>query len=141
MHNPASKNVLVISHRGDWRNWPENSIDAIESVIDMGVDIMEFDLKLTSDSERDLFRKWLPVFDNESIDKLITEVCADVSKWTKKDNAQVLERVQRVVFLIEALPRQKQNIVALIPHEVIRSFPKDGKEGRDWCEIVKVFSR
>lgn len=50
LHNPTSKNVLVVSHRGDWRNWPENSIDAIESVIDMGVDIMELDLKLTSDS-------------------------------------------------------------------------------------------
>ncbi len=50
MHNPASKNVLVISHRGDWRNWPENSIPAIESIIEMGVDIMELDLKLTADS-------------------------------------------------------------------------------------------
>ena len=50
IHNPASKYVLVASHRGDWRNWPENSIPAIESVIDMGVDIMELDLKLTADS-------------------------------------------------------------------------------------------
>lgn len=50
IHNPKSKNVLVISHRGDWRNWPENSIPAIESVIRMGVDIMELDLKLTKDS-------------------------------------------------------------------------------------------
>lgn len=41
---------MVVSHRGDWRNWPENSIPAIESVIGMGVDIMELDLKLTKDS-------------------------------------------------------------------------------------------
>lgn len=50
IHNPASKNVLVISHRGDWRNYPENSIPAIESVIRMGVDIMELDLKMSKDS-------------------------------------------------------------------------------------------
>lgn len=50
LHNPSSKTVLVASHRGDWRNWPENSIAAIESVIAMGVDIMELDLKLTADS-------------------------------------------------------------------------------------------
>lgn len=50
IHNPASKQVLVISHRGDWRNYPENSIPAIRSVIRMGVDVMELDLKLTSDS-------------------------------------------------------------------------------------------
>ena len=22
LHNPTSKDVLVVSHRGDWRNWP-----------------------------------------------------------------------------------------------------------------------
>ena len=50
IHNPSSKYVVVASHRGDWRNFPENSIPAIESVIKMGVDIMELDLKMTKDS-------------------------------------------------------------------------------------------
>ena len=50
LHNPESDQVLVASHRGDWRNYPENSLAAIESVIRMGVDIMELDLKLTRDS-------------------------------------------------------------------------------------------
>ena len=42
--------MLVACHRGDWRNWPENSLAAIESVIGMGADIVEIDLALTSDS-------------------------------------------------------------------------------------------
>ena len=50
IHNPRSKNVVVASHRGDWRNYPENSLAAIESVIGMGADIVEIDLALTSDS-------------------------------------------------------------------------------------------
>ena len=50
LRNPKSKNVLVICHRGDWRNYPENSIPAIESVIKMGADIVELDIALTSDS-------------------------------------------------------------------------------------------
>ncbi len=50
IRNPNSKKVVVASHRGDWRNYPENSIPAIESVIRMGVDIMELDLKMTKDS-------------------------------------------------------------------------------------------
>ena len=50
IHNPSSKNVVVACHRGDWRNWPENSLAAIESVIGMGADIVEIDLALTSDS-------------------------------------------------------------------------------------------
>lgn len=50
IHNPNSKYVVVACHRGDWRNYPENSIGAIESVIKMGADIVEIDLKLTKDS-------------------------------------------------------------------------------------------
>ena len=50
INNPESEYVVVISHRGDWRNYPENSIPAIESVIRMGVDIMELDVKMTKDS-------------------------------------------------------------------------------------------
>ncbi len=50
IHNPDSKYVVVACHRGDWRNFPENSIPAIESIIRMGADIMELDLKMTSDS-------------------------------------------------------------------------------------------
>ena len=50
IHNPSSRKVLVACHRGDWRNYPENSLAAIESVIGMGADIVEIDLAQTSDS-------------------------------------------------------------------------------------------
>ena len=50
MHNPSSKYVVVAVHRGDWRNWPENSIPAIESVIAMEADIVEIDIHRTKDS-------------------------------------------------------------------------------------------
>ena len=50
IRNPKSKYVLVVCHRGDWRNFPENSIPAIESVIEMGADVVELDIQLTKDS-------------------------------------------------------------------------------------------
>ena len=50
INDPNSEYVVVISHRGDWRNYPENSIPAIESVIRMGADMMELDVKMTKDS-------------------------------------------------------------------------------------------
>ena len=50
INDPNSDYVVVISHRGDWRNYPENSIPAIESIIRMGVDMMELDVKMTKDS-------------------------------------------------------------------------------------------
>ena len=50
IHNPDSKYVVVACHRGDWRNVPENSIPAIESVIRMGADMVEIDIHRTADS-------------------------------------------------------------------------------------------
>jgi glycerophosphoryl diester phosphodiesterase len=48
-NKPAKENVIVVSHRGDWRNAPENSIQAFQNCIDMGVDMVELDLKKTKD--------------------------------------------------------------------------------------------
>lgn len=47
----AAKSVLVVSHRADWRNAPENSLQAIRNCIDMGVDMVEIDLKKTKDGQ------------------------------------------------------------------------------------------
>lgn len=41
--------VLVVAHRGDWRNFPENSLEGIESAIQMGVDVVELDVQRTGD--------------------------------------------------------------------------------------------
>lgn len=48
---PANQSVLVVSHRGDWRNAPENSLQAFQNCIDMGVDMVELDLQKTKDGE------------------------------------------------------------------------------------------
>jgi len=47
LHNPQY--VLVVAHRGDWRNHPENSLPAIESCIRQGLDMVEIDLQRTKD--------------------------------------------------------------------------------------------
>jgi len=49
LHDPSTKKVLVASHRGDWRNAPENSLEAYKLAIEMGVDMIEVDLAKTSD--------------------------------------------------------------------------------------------
>ena len=41
--------VIVVAHRADWRNFPENSLEAIQSSIDMGVDMLELDVQRTKD--------------------------------------------------------------------------------------------
>lgn len=47
-HNPAGRS-LVIAHRADFVNFPENSLEAIESCIEMGVDMVELDIRKSAD--------------------------------------------------------------------------------------------
>ena len=51
LFNPSDPSVLVASHRGDWRNACENSLEAIENAINMGVEIIEIDLARTKDGQ------------------------------------------------------------------------------------------
>lgn len=41
--------VMVVAHRGCWRGSAENSISAVEACIEMGVDIIEVDIRETAD--------------------------------------------------------------------------------------------
>ena len=50
LRDEDSEKVLVVAHRGDWRNAPENSLQAFENCIEMGVDMIEIDLKKTRES-------------------------------------------------------------------------------------------
>ena len=43
--------IFVVYHRGDWRNAPENSLMAIQNCIDLGVNMVEIDLKITKDNQ------------------------------------------------------------------------------------------
>jgi glycerophosphoryl diester phosphodiesterase len=45
----TNKRVLVAAHRGDWITYPENSIPAVLSCIENGVDIVEVDVQRTRD--------------------------------------------------------------------------------------------
>lgn len=46
-----SKYVTVVAHRGDWRNSPENSMQAFRNCLEMGVDMIEIDVRKTKDNE------------------------------------------------------------------------------------------
>lgn len=49
--NPTNEEVLVTVHRGDWRNYAENSLEGIDNAIKMGADIIEIDLQRTADGK------------------------------------------------------------------------------------------
>jgi glycerophosphoryl diester phosphodiesterase len=59
---PSDKSPLVIAHRGGGQLWPENTMLAYQSAIDMGVDGLEIDIRMTKD-------QMLVTHHNESIDQ------------------------------------------------------------------------
>jgi glycerophosphoryl diester phosphodiesterase len=58
----AQSPIQVTAHRGDWRNAPENSLTGFKYAAAMGVDIVELDLKKTSDDE-------IVIMHDETIDR------------------------------------------------------------------------
>lgn len=49
-HGPDAP-VMVVAHRGDWRDAPENSLGAINQAVAGGADVVEIDVKRTGDGE------------------------------------------------------------------------------------------
>lgn len=49
LQNPSDDYILAVSHRGDWRYAPENSLMAVQRCIDLGLDVVEIDVRLTKD--------------------------------------------------------------------------------------------
>lgn len=75
-----SKKVLVVAHRGDWRNAPENSLQAFKNCIEMGVDMIEIDLKKTKDNQ-------LVIMHDNTIDRT-TDGTGKPSDYTLKEIRQ-----------------------------------------------------
>lgn len=49
LKDTGSTYVMIAAHRGDWYFAPENSIQGFQNCIDMGVDIIEVDVRLSKD--------------------------------------------------------------------------------------------
>lgn len=49
LEDSKNKEIIVVAHRGDWRNSPENSLQAIQNCINIGVDMVEIDIRQTKD--------------------------------------------------------------------------------------------
>jgi len=74
LRNPEDKKVFVCAHRGDWRNAPENSLQAVRNCIDMGIDIVEVDVQKTKDGR-------LILMHDETLDRTTTGK-GYVKDWT-----------------------------------------------------------
>lgn len=105
-----NSSVIVASHRGDWRNFPENSLEAIDNAIAMGVDIVELDVHRTKDSVLILMHD--PKLDRTTTGKgAIAESTMDYIKTLKLKNGCNIRTIHNVPTLEEALLHAKGKIM------------------------------
>lgn len=108
--NRDESSVIVASHRGDWRNFPENSLEAIDNAIKMGVDIVEIDLQRTKDGVLILMHD--PKIDRTTTGKgTISELTYDSIAKTHLKNGCNIRTIHRVPTLEEALVHARGKIM------------------------------
>ena len=127
--------VFVAMHRGDWRNFPENSKDAILSCIALGADIVELDAQMTKDGHFILLH-------DGSLDRTTTGkgkvkdlTLAEIKKFKLKSNQGGKDAVATdydILTLEEALALAKGKILINIdkftqhPYEILQVVEKAG---------------
>jgi hypothetical protein len=110
LFNPNDRTILVVSHRGDWRNACENSIEAIENAIKMGVDIIEVDLARTKDGHLILMHD--SKLDRTTTGKgLISEHTLSEIKELHLRNGCHIKTIYKVPTLEEALLAAKGKVM------------------------------
>lgn len=117
LHDPHSKQVLVAAHRGDWFWAPENSLQAFQNCMDIGVDIIELDVRLSKDN--------VPVVIHDLTLNRTTTGTGRVADWSLdslktlylKDATGVVTE-DRIPTLEEALYLTKNKIIVYLDKSV-----------------------
>jgi glycerophosphoryl diester phosphodiesterase len=151
--NSKDNQVIVVSHRGDWRNAPENSLQAIKNCIKMGVDMVEIDIRETKDGH-------LVVMHDKTIDRTTTGKGL-VNEWTL-DSLKTLNLVDglgvatkhKIPTLKEALQTSKDKILVNLDksytifdkcYQIILETGTENqvviKGGKDYATVKKEFGK
>ena len=102
--------VIVAAHRGDWRNFPENSLEAIDNAIKMGVDIVELDVQRTKDGQLILMHD--ATLNRTTTGKgAIADTTLAYIKTLKLKNGCAIRTIHNVPTLEEALLHAKGKIM------------------------------
>ena len=113
IYKPNSKYVLVVAHRGDWRNAPENSLQAYRNCIDMGVDMIEIDIHKTQDNQFIVMHDATVDRTTNGKGKIADMTLADIKKLYLKSGHGIKTR-HRVPTLDEVLLLAKDKILVNI---------------------------
>lgn len=124
-------NVLVVAHRSDWRNHPENSLAAMRSAIALGVDVIECDVRRTKDGRFVILHD--PVLDRSTTGSGPVAECTleELGKLRLRDGLGVPTE-ERIPRLEEALEVARGRVVINLdksfehPAEILHVVEKAG---------------
>ncbi len=143
LNNSNGSDVLVIAHRGDWRNFPENSLEGFSSAIEMGVDIIEMDVAKTKDNQ-------LVIMHDKTLDRT-TNGKGLVSEWTLDSLRKLylkdglgIETKYKIPTLEEALLRCKDKSLVNLDksYEIFsQSFDVAKKTGTARQIVMKGYNK
>ncbi|MDE6489766.1 MAG: glycerophosphodiester phosphodiesterase family protein [Muribaculaceae bacterium] len=108
--NPKLDKVLVVAHRGNWSIAPENSVAAIDSAINMKVDIVELDVHKTKDGQLVLMHDSSVDRTTNGTGKVNEMTLAEIKQLRLKDKDGAITD-HTVPTLEEALIAAKGNIM------------------------------
>ncbi len=130
LKNPSKDHVLVVSHRGDWRYAPENSLESLKRCIDLGVDIMELDVRLTKDGHLVAIHDFTVDRTTNGSGKVSDFTLADIKKLRLKSACGVPGSLQQIPTLEEIMMLAKDKIM-------INLDKTEGKTVREAYEVLK----
>ncbi len=129
------RKVLVIGHRGACGYYPENTILSLSKAIEMGVDAVEFDVRMTRDGV-------LVLFHDEKLDRLLKQ-SGYLREKTYSYISRFTIRGEKIPTLEEALQFLRDKNVKIVieikePDTVERILDVVKKSGIDKSRILFV---
>lgn len=115
-HDPKSKKVLVIAHRGGWRHAreyeaPENSLANIDKAVRLGYDVFETDVSRTKDGQYVLMHDPSVARTTNGTGKVRDLTLAEIKKLRLRYSGKKTVTDQTVPTFREALARGKDRIM------------------------------
>jgi glycerophosphoryl diester phosphodiesterase len=133
---------LVIAHRGDSANRPENTLAAFASALELGAELVELDIQLTRDGHVVVIHD--PVLDRTTTgqgpvrERTLAEIRALSAGYPERFGSDfAAERVPTLAEVLH-LMRGRARTLLEIKHEAVTAADEDGIEALAIAEVRKA---
>lgn len=134
----SMKTPLLLAHRGDTQNYPENTLDAFASALKKGADGFEFDVNLNSKDEAIIVHNL--IFDENlnypSLTKVLDQFAGKcrLEMEIKAMQNGAVEKIAKIVDQYRPLDLEVTTSTQVLCHQIAQYFPnnKRGLIFRKW---------